>query len=99
MMTQDEMRIAVAEWIRPVAVYGKGIELSKDDVDMNLMHEAEKKLPYPEAYASRLGAILLRDRSASNFDGTTAWHFAFCKANAAQRLEALCRTLWPERFK
>ena len=66
--------------------------------DLNAMHEAEKTLEHPEAYASRLGPILLRDKAVSNMDGTTAWHFAFSHATACQRAEAFLKTkgLWKE---
>lgn len=59
--------------------------------DLNACREMEETLEHPEAYAFRLAPILLRDKSASNMDGTTAWHFAFTHATAPQRCEAFLR--------
>lgn len=66
--------------------------IPKFETDLNAMHAAESTLKHPEAYASRLGAILQADKSASCMDGTTAWHFAFAHATAAQRAQAFLLT-------
>lgn len=109
-MTPEAQRIAIAEecgWKSPscnlldIQVDKDGnlwTELPDYPNDLNAMHEAEKKLEFPEAYASRLGPILLRDGSSSNMDGTTAWNFAFSHATARQRAEAFLRTIgkWEE---
>jgi hypothetical protein len=102
-MTPDEQRIAIAEacgWVAHSWVGYKGrkcqgwlntktnlrsLHLPDYLTDLNAMHEAEKVLT-PEqrdTYCDHLGGSL----SACAF------------ATAAQRAEAFCRTLFPERFK
>lgn len=111
-MTHDEMRIAIAEacgWseiksgntVCPSNLSGVNVEQGKvgdrwgvPDYcnDLNAMHDAEKILDQTQArsYADHL--------AESEQDGTWAschmWH-----QSAAQRAEAFCRTLYPERFK
>jgi len=113
-MKAEDQRIALATafptvFVRPMgqsgwnyfnSIVGRVLPCIDGDIlrDMNAMAEAEKLLRHPEAYSSRLGPILLRDKSVSQFDGTSRWYFAFTHANAAQRAEAVLHTigLWTD---
>lgn len=98
-MKPEQQRIAIAEWCGWMWYDGWHHVTDKREEppdylnDLNAMHEAESKIELPEAYASRLGPILLRDGVVSNLHGTTMWSFAFAHAAAAQRAEALLRTI------
>jgi hypothetical protein len=68
--------------------------------DLNAMAQAIATLEHPEAFASRLGAIIMRDHKDENpyMWSTTRWHFAFTQATAKQKAEAFLMTkgLWKE---
>lgn len=61
--------------------------------DLNAMHEAEKKLYGDQrwSYTLKLSNLCQYAFGQSIFSSTTF-------ATSQQRSEALCRTLWPERF-
>lgn len=102
-MTTTEMRIAIAEklgivvradgsWYRNTSTGCEDGHNFDPLSDLNAMHEAEKVLQdkdYPYGtwicYLSELCQIC----KGAPF----AYH-----ATAAQRAEAFCRTLWPEKF-
>lgn len=61
--------------------------------DLNAIAEAVGKLPYEKQsiYMNILTfKVLMKEEGVSDFDRH--------QASAAQRTEALCRTLWPERW-
>lgn len=100
-MTQDEMRIAIAEkcgWhIHDAnAFFGRHVDgchsatLPDYCNDLNAIAVAEGALGYPEIvqYRDALTLIALEDESAMPY---------WC-ATAAQRAEAICRVFWPEKF-
>lgn len=125
MMTQQEQRIAIAEWygfenikeektglwgwidvmtaerlnLSP-SYYQEAHDLAFCRVpnyteDLNAMHEAGEKLSSQERYfySVILHVLVYPD------DKTDAGFFNVISARASQRSEALCRTLWPERFE
>lgn len=69
--------------------------------DLNAMHEAERNLPQDDSsgmsYYSNLESIVQRWMvdSKINYGYLTWW---VIHATSQQRSEALCRTLWPEKF-
>lgn len=65
--------------------------------DLNALHEAEKKLTTPQsvAYERELDEVA----NADFVKGESVFVFPTWHATAAQRCEALCRTLWSERFE
>lgn len=123
-MTQDEQRIAIAEWMgefepnkcKPSIEQLEAILTNRDDKvvvtieptgevrscrnypnDLNAMHEAEKKLLASE-HTDTLGhnylQVLWQVCEDIYFKQITV-----CVATSQRRSEALCRTLWPERFQ
>lgn len=64
-------------------------------LDLNAMHEAEKKLSEEQdgVYFNWLKTLFCPDKCYTNLCG-----YVIC-ATSQQRSEALCRTLWPERFQ
>lgn len=107
MMTKEQQRIALAEWM--------GWELTDDKStfkfrkngrggydsppnypeDLNAIHGAEMKLSASEryVYSVNLHALIYPK------DETDAGFFLVLCATASQRSEALCRTLFPERWE
>lgn len=65
--------------------------------DLNAIHEAEKLLTIPESvdYEEQLDCVVNREFT----EGKSVIIFPIWHATASQRSEALCRTLWPERFE
>lgn len=66
--------------------------------DLNAVHELEKKLTEQQRlfYMRKL----IQDESVDDaFHVTNGMVWDMTHANAAQRCEALCRMLWPERWK
>jgi len=112
-MTPEQQRIAIAEacelknlhWIDHCLVYGgeyPDVRSVPDyPKDLNAMHEAEKVLTteqqfdYVYALNDALGLVPLN--SPASFREAVLW--LFTHATAAQRAEAMCRTLWPERWE
>lgn len=107
-MTPEEQRIAIAEvcgWTKvpmtatlwqheafPGQLFEPG-ELPDYLADLNAMHEAEKVLTRGQRirFVSELcGIVGVKWRPTSHFDSI--------HATAAQRAEAFCRTLFPNRF-
>lgn len=114
-MTKDEMRIAIAEacgwkytrieadgeslgWVSPE---GGCLQDAPDcfpnyPEDLNAMREAESTLSHDQ-WRIFLGFLIGKKvipKLASMEDFHRAWN-----VTAAQRAEAMCRTLWPERWK
>ena len=106
-MKPDEQRIAIAEWMGWTQIYNRadldaprGVNPHNKEVenllnyplDLNAMHEAEKKLTDDNSLHGKVAYnnVLMR---------VCGSHAACVSATASQRSEALCRTLWPERFK
>lgn len=103
-MTTEQQRIALAEWMGWEVLMDtaarfkmgriKGIndgdwsQLPNYPSDLNAVNEVEKKLTpeQSEVYLELLGKLF----------GNHIWHIAY--ATAPQRSEALCRTLFSERF-
>lgn len=74
--------------------------------DLNACHEVEKKLKEQslcEKYGGTLGLLVEREEAKHECweaHATTALMlYCFCIATSQQRTEALCRTLFPERFE
>lgn len=107
MMTEQEMRVALAEWdgwntikeiLGSVSIYinqngNIAAALPNYPSDLNAVHELEKKLDKQQAmdYARLLHPAtsephLLKD-------------WKLLHSTALQRCEALCRSLFSERFK
>lgn len=107
-MNAEQQRIAIAEWMgwmfdgtsSDLAYPGWYHATCKKALpnypnDLNAMHEAEKKLsiklpgvPHSQSERSRYVDLLFEMYGSKGG----------ALASAAQRSEALCRTLWPERF-
>lgn len=68
--------------------------------DLNAMHEAVRSQnnAFTVRYAIHLEHIVERDRSTHGEDDRIV-HCLTSEATAKQRAEAMCRTLFPERFK
>jgi hypothetical protein len=80
--------------------------------DLNAIHEAEKKLSGKEILGYVINVLSVTGSSGfstvattsmgdkrgwDEISGVACWNFVH--ATAPQRSEALCRTLWPERFE
>ena len=108
-MTPEQQRVAIAEWcgwkfVPSHDVGGVAIpeywendqriheidELPDYLSDLNAIHEAEERCNSSQCieYIKRLQDVV----------GGVPGCFAHHCADAAQRAEALCRTLWPERW-
>ena len=113
MMTQDEQRIAIAEWCGwTLEDTGNGKCWHKDGIqaeeappvyqqDLNACHEAEKNLsPEQTSRYENLLALQVFKEDKDEYWVNGIKHInAYCfHATASQRCEALCRTLWPERW-
>jgi len=99
MMTTEEQIIAVAEWRGLKWEHHNNFPelLPAYDKDLNAIHEVEDALGADNQilYAIRLKEVL-------GLNQARHWkhvEFDLLHASAPQRLEALCRTLWPERWK
>lgn len=98
-MTPQEQRIAIAELFQGqlrseahLTIYFEGSECFTHRLWLGLIHEAEKAAFFGKGVpASRWEAY---DDELARICGG----FARAHATAAQRAEALCRTLWPERW-
>ena len=120
-MTQQEQRIAIAEWMgwTNISQYENSIwgtppqglperkggmavlDFETDDYpnDLNAMHEAEKKLgdwTMPMEAGTLVDKYLLK---LVDVCSDAQPEIYYVHATSAQRSEALCRTLFPERFK
>lgn len=111
MMTPEEQRIAIAEacgWgvvethngrlcgISTIAGYDIPVEIPNYPNDLNAMHEAEGLVVTNPAWHMYLHEVV-HGRNAPEKDWET-WSITL-HATAAQRAEAFCRTLWPEKWK
>jgi hypothetical protein len=111
-MTKEQKRIAIAEWmgwkIEPAGVtppngrfqvrgFNHITEMFPNyPNDLNAMHEAWNKLTFEQdkVYCKTLHKLSCTDNHCKH-----PWDCSFTiNATASQRSEALCRTLWPERF-
>lgn len=101
-MTLEEQRIAIAEWSgkeyhKPTPeeiATGSYYQYEPDyPNDLNAMEAAEAALVGHEMirYQAFLHEICPKNPHVAS------WHLIH--ASAAQRCEALCRTLWPEKWK
>lgn len=69
--------------------------------DLNMMHEAEKRLARNQwaVYLNHLELIVSKFHVGwETFDNIPRYYYTV-HASSQQRSEALCRTLWPERFE
>lgn len=110
-MTLDEQRIAIAEWMgwkkADNCWFGsspneKAIKhLPNYPLDLNAMHEAEQKLRENQFHYVDYPIMLFYLESGLKWDGKNMGYFMFnfIHASSQQRSEALCRTLWPERWE
>lgn len=68
--------------------------------DLNAMHEAEKKIRENQFHFVHYPENLFLVVTGLKWNGHMGYFmFNYINATAAQRSEALCRTLWPERFE
>lgn len=107
-MTQQEQRIAIAEWmgwklVQPKSEYGTSpiyprhvTVIPNYPNDLNAMHEAELNLSIKLLIAPHKDSD--RIRYALLLTETCGIYGAII-ASSQQRSEALCRKLWPERFE
>lgn len=103
-MTTEEQRIAIAEWM--------GLNPTRDGYCPNpkskgvhQLHASYSKIP---DYCNDLNAIHEAEEAVFNKKDWTRYtdilidlvakNESPIRATAAQRAEALCRTLWPERW-
>lgn len=102
-MSTAEQRIALAEWAkwepREYVILPNTHVLPIDIItDLNAVHELEKRLnqdqlrAYGKALAQIIFGLVCYDLCLDNWT-------QILKSTASQRCEALCRVLWPERFK
>lgn len=109
-MTTEEQRIAIAEWMEEHTVvelqgkyyYEETAELIPNyPLDLNAMHEAEKKLDKSLAakYQENLVKICVTLDKLFVIGQKYGLDGYVTHATSQQRSEALCRTLWPERFE
>ena len=96
-MTPDEMRVAIASKVNLDAWRGTyGLEFDPLN-DLNAMHKAIlgtiKTDVLQAEFEYRLRAILAGDRPTFEVSG-----YELTTATAAQRAEAFCRVMWPERW-
>lgn len=115
MMTLEQQRIAIAEWmgwtlIKVAASHapmGYADNLSGElriipdyTNDLNAIHEAEKKLDksLSAKYQESLVKICVTLDKLFVVGQKYGLDGYVIHASAAQRSEALCRTLWPERW-
>lgn len=110
MMTTEEQIIAVAEfngwkreafgaerWLSPCGNWVRIEQLPAYDKDLNAIHGALMALSDNKR---DLVNLKLMEITAGHFDHSEIHDIdAAINAEAPQRLEALCRTLWPERWK
>jgi hypothetical protein len=122
-MTQEQQRIAIAEWMGWI-YHGESSRKKEADTfywkhnekevmyqklpnypeDLNAMHEAEEKLDrsqFMRYYSKLLGVIIGVDKSSpeeSYLNSPLTSSQMAVIAPPAQRSEAICRTLWPERW-
>lgn len=103
-MTEQEQRIALREWMgwypcrcgSNRCIYDECQNgTRKDSNSLDVLHEMEKRLkgsePNEQQFSNYLSALAV---IVNSFDTD-----CLMVAEASERREALCRTLWPERFK
>lgn len=109
-MTPEEQRIAIAEWCGWTDIPQRIIRAHTRDLtwlgvpdylgDLNAMHEAELKLDYKQRviFINFLAVAVVREHKPTLSDMTRCIHVQACHATAAQRAEALLRTIgkWKE---
>lgn len=113
-MTINEQRIAIAEWYfgkwkeiqQGEQEWYIRLECQWDKVpnyplDLNAMHEAEKKLRENQFHYVDYPIMLFYLESGLKWNGENIGYFMFnfIHATSQQRSEAICRTLWPERWE
>lgn len=81
-------------WVNEIT-HERRFDLPDYPADLNAMHDAEESLTDTQAYVYI--QYLLDLVKAQNAD-VSLTAFRLKRATAAQSAEALCRTLWPERF-
>ncbi len=107
-MTPEQQRIAIAEWMGLILPNTGSSKQWEYDInafpdypnDLNAMHEAEKKLPpHKRGFYNAELSKLASNRNLSSAVKEPEFIFMLLNATSQQRSEALCRTLWPERFE
>lgn len=109
MMTLEEMKLAVCEKLPELIQWRRGaIRWLRDDEPrvhwstegLQVCHEAEKLLVKKDKWAIYLQILCERVCAETdepvNIDVETIWHMV--NESYEQRLEALCRVWFPERF-
>lgn len=100
MMTLDEMKLAVCEKLpKPIlGIYRYPQMVNWPTEGLQVCHEAEKLLTERQAvwYLQRLSQVRLR-QGHGGMIAVLIDKLAF--ATYEQRLEALCRVWWPDRFQ
>lgn len=97
MMTQEQQRVAIAKWRG--CQYKQVYNMPNYPLDLNAMHEAENNLNDSLRRRFILDLVSIICPTAKEWVWSAKEMFQFTNATASQRSEALCRTLWPERFE
>jgi hypothetical protein len=110
-MNADEQRMVLAHWMPAnlvhfqdgvplLHIWGDHFVEFKPDTDLNHIYEVEKQLNDAQRYESALKLLEMYNSKLKWF--LRGWlqniPKAIYEANASQRCEVVCRTLWPEKW-